>query len=116
MLQDSLNAERIKTSTAENARVNALKDVQNLENQLRGHKNILADKEDEIRNLQINYEKKLAEKDEAKIDSMSKNNQIIDKLNFEIEYLKKELGDHVKQIVSLKQDNLKNQRAAPMMD
>ena len=42
------------------------------------------------------------------IRDRSKNNQIIDKLNFEIEYLKKELGDHVKQIVSLKQDNLKN--------
>ena len=58
---------------------------------LRNLKAIVTDREDEIKNLMHKYEEKLLQKEFEKTEMKAKHMQLVDKAQFEAEYLKREL-------------------------
>ena len=69
----------------------AQKDLQMAQKETRTAKHATKAKEEEILNMQKRYERELQDKEEMKVDLQAKHKQVADKLQFEIEFLKREL-------------------------
>lgn len=72
-------------------------DYQALSKELRAVKMALDDAKDELKLIQQKYEEKLDQKEAEKLEIKAKQIQLLDKSHFEVEYLKRELENQLKQ-------------------
>ena len=72
-------------------------EYQALSKELRAVKMALDDAKDELKLIQQKYEEKLDQKEAEKLEIKAKQMQLLDKSHFEVEYLKRELENQLKQ-------------------
>lgn len=70
--------------------------MQAAQKEARATKNLIKAKEEEMLNMQKHYEDELLKKEDQKVEIQAKHKQIADKLQFEIDFLKRELQGQMK--------------------
>lgn len=80
-----------KMQKAKDAEWKSHQELSSLKKEARSLKAALEDATDELKLIQSKYEEKLDKKEVEKLEVMAKHNQVLDKAQFEVEFLKKEL-------------------------